>query len=82
MNKLLLAVTVSLLMSAPAMANDSAEAQPSQSKHSSHQEENKEHQHDHRESKGYPSSSKESMSHEMSAMKTEEKGHEHKDVRQ
>ncbi len=82
MKKLLLAVTVSLLMSAPAMANDSAEAQPSQGKHASHQEGNMDHQSDHRESKGYPSSSKEAMSHDVSAMKTEKKDHEHKEVRQ
>jgi Ni/Co efflux regulator RcnB len=80
MKKLLLAVTVSLLMSAPTMANDSAEAQSSQGKHSSHQEENKDLQHDHRESQGYPS--KEEMSHDMSAMKTEKKDHEQKEVRQ
>lgn len=82
MKKLLLAMTVSLLMSAPVIANDSAEAPLPEGEHQSHQEKNKDHQHDHRESQGYPSSSKEEMSHDMGAMQTEKKGHDHKEVRQ
>jgi len=82
MKKLVLAMSVSLLISAPVIAAEVAETPAPEGGHQSHQEGNTEHQHNHRESQGYPSSSKDEMSHDTHIMKVEKKGHDHKEARQ